>query len=48
MTYKVIGLQPIHRLPSLGLNPLAIYMTRYTTSHAEAQATKAKDRRDTG
>lgn len=48
MTYKVIGLQPTHGLPSLGLSPLAIYRTRYTTSHAEAQATKAKDWHDTG
>jgi hypothetical protein len=48
MIYVVVDLRPTYGLSSLGLSPLAIYMTLNTTSHAEAQSTKAWGRRVIG
>jgi hypothetical protein len=47
MTYKAIGLQPIHVLPSPGMSALAIYKAHNTTIHAETQDTKARGRHST-
>jgi hypothetical protein len=47
MTYRPLGLQPTHDLPSQGMSTLVVYRTRNMTSRAETQATKGRGRHGT-